>query len=179
MLKLILFLLLCVSCSGCFPDTYGGMKDFQEKISAAERAFKVEDYRKAEQYYLSAGEIAEKINWNGGVVTAKQGLASLYSVEKKYKEAESLLIAAKQVCRNDSNCSGLDSIYDDLMFLYLFDLKEIKLAQNTVEEIILLKKEFPQDKKNKYDIRKYAGEMKTAGFEKESNDLIILLSSNK
>ena len=71
-MKIALFgIILTLSFTDCFPDTYNGLKDFEQRLKHADEAELRGDYVAAENEVKSAEAIAKGINWNDGVITAK------------------------------------------------------------------------------------------------------------
>jgi tetratricopeptide (TPR) repeat protein len=177
MVKLILLISISLSICACFPDTYGGMKDFNREIAEAEKAELKGDYQLAKQKYFAALMIAERIEWSNGKITATGNLAEMYILEKNYNEGEKLLLEAKELCKSSSDCYGLGGFYDSLMFFYLFDLKDINKAESIVEEVVSVRQKVSDDMDIKVRLNKYAEEMRQSNFEPQSQALLIRIAS--
>jgi len=147
-------------------------------MKEAELAEKRGDFVSAEKSYESALILAERSNWPSGVVTAKQNLAAMSVLKKDYVRAETLLKEAKGQCRADHACAGLDTLYDDLIFLYLFELKDIVKVEAIIEEVIAERAVLSSRMDIPNKLKKYSSEMRTAGFEKAADRLDDILRSN-
>jgi tetratricopeptide (TPR) repeat protein len=157
--------------SGCFKDEYGYLQNYKAKTAEAEKAFLNNDYPKAEECYLSATKSAEEMGWVIGIATVKRDLAKLHSSYKKYDKAETTFNEAREICKKDQECYAddvLGSIYDNLMFFYLHDIKDITKAEQLVDEVI---SQHPKDKSIKIRLLDYADSMRNFGFEKQSKAL--------
>lgn len=147
-------------------------------MKEAELAEKRGDFVSAEKSYESALVLAEESNWQSGVVTAKQNLAAMSVLKKDYVRAETLLKEAKGQCRADHACAGLDTLYDDLIFLYLFELKDIVKVEAIIDEVIAERAVLSSRVDIPNKLKKYSSEMRTAGFEKAADRLDDILRSN-
>jgi tetratricopeptide (TPR) repeat protein len=162
------FLLGCIACS---DTTYETLKTFKEHTDAADRAELARDYSKAEQHYLDALEVAENGKWKGGVVTAKRNLAAIYRVRKNFPKAEAFLTEAKNVCRTDPECVGLGTIYDQLVFMYLFDIGDLQKALAVIDDLISSNPKLDDGVVVKDKVLKYADEIRSLGFAVEASAL--------
>jgi len=170
-IKITVFLLLTLVCFGstaCLPNTGHTLAAFDVEMKMAEQAELKKDYVEAAQHYRSALEIAENGNWNGGIVTAKQNLASIYSINREYEKAEKSLSEAGTVCKSDPSCQGLHTIYDQQVYFYVFDHRDIGKALFVIDEAIENRNRLEQGVTISQKLEKYTDELRMAGFAEEA-----------
>ena len=162
---IIVFVLLG---SACFQNIDTTISSFEDYIQLANASEKEGNYKDAEKYYLAAMDVAQKSDWIDGVVTAKSNLGAVYMAQKKTGDAERSFIEAKNLCK-PRLCKGLENLYDQLIFFYLFNLKDAAKAEINIVEILSNPEFLPIGSDMNTKVKKYVDEMKTAGFADESN----------
>jgi tetratricopeptide (TPR) repeat protein len=175
--KTILPFFLCMFCVSCFQDTYSERKDFNLKFKDADEAVMAGNLPQAEKDYFSALSIAEKMKWNGGIVSARGALATLYSSQKQFSKAEENLVEARDLCKNDSSCYGLGSIYDGLVLIDLFELRDVGKAEANINEVILQRQRLNEESDVKSMLLRYADEMTANGFDLQAEQLVSRANS--
>jgi tetratricopeptide (TPR) repeat protein len=177
-MKLIILIyiivLACITGVSCQQhNDKKGMEMFEAESNQAKKLFLQKDFQNAELHYNLALEIAKKPNWTDGIVMTKSEISKIYAAKKQYKESETILVEAKDICKNKKDCSSgqLASIYNNLIFTYLFWMKDISKATEIVNEVIASQQRLSEDEDVSNLLNGYVRNMRTAGFEKEAAEL--------
>lgn len=162
-LRLIILCIIVITSSSCFPDTYTGLQDHERLMAEAQIAEKAGDYTEAERKLALAVDVARKIQWSEGVITAKRGLSNIYVIQKRYVDADQSFSEAKILCVRIS-CLGLETIFDQFIFFQLFQAKNPEKAYSLATELLEDPSLLPSPQARRDKAIEYASHMKTAGF---------------
>ena len=145
-------------------------KEFEESRDRGERLVLNGEYDQAVEQYQKAYEIAERMQWVEGRSSIKQHIAEVYSKQKRYQEAEEFLVEAKSICVADPKCSNVPprTVWNDLMFLYLFSIKDIAKAKQLIQEIIDRYQRPSDNEELRKLLEEYSSWMRDAGFPQEA-----------
>jgi len=155
----------------CLVDTKKAMAEYEKETKVAAAAELIQDWPNAELHYNAALKAAETIPWNDGIFTAKQKLGDVYSKQKKIAEAEKSYIEAKDLCKSEVLCRGLDGIYDALVHFYIYTARSPEKAEKVMDDMVTVKSRLRSGADIKMRFRGYAANMRTAGFHKEADFL--------
>jgi tetratricopeptide (TPR) repeat protein len=171
MLKRIAVVLFCAAAVACLVDTKKAMAEYEKETKIAIAAELIQDWPNAELHYNAALKAAETIPWNDGIFTAKQKLGDVYSQENKIAEAEKSYVEARDLCKKDLMCKGLDGIYDVLVRFYIYYAKSPEKAENVMDDMVTMKARLRSGADLRMRFKGYAGDMRLAGFNKEADFL--------
>lgn len=118
--------------------------------------------------YESALRAAERMKWTDGVVMTKRAMSEILTAKKNYSGAEVILKDSLEICANGTDCSSqqMAALYDNLMFLYLFQLKNESKAWSTLEAVASSREKLSQSEDVDSTLNRYKEQMKIAGFER-------------
>ncbi len=179
-IKLVICLLVIFGFNGAACQQKGSLNDlekFKSQSNEAKKMYLNGEFQKAEQQYNSAQETANKMNWTDGIVMTKRAIAEIYTSKnkKQYDRAETILNEAKEICISSKDCLGgqLSSVYSELMFIYLFEMKDIGKASRIVDETISSRQKLSESETEGFKsiLNGYVSNMRTAGFVKEAAEL--------
>lgn len=171
---IILFFNSCV-----FIEDKKRLEEYEIKKEEAKWFYIKNEYDKAEESYKSALMLAEKMKWIDGIVITKTELGSVYTAKLQFTKAEQTYNEAREICKNNSECSPVffGHIYDYQITLYLFKMKDISKAERLVEEVIKFQQRISTDESVKERLSRYADYMKTNGFEQQAENLLSRANS--
>jgi tetratricopeptide (TPR) repeat protein len=171
MIRKIAVVIFCITFTACLVDTKKVMAEYEKETKLAIMAELIQDWPNAELHYNAALKEAEKIPWNDGIFTAKQKLGDVYSNENKIAEAEKSYVEAKDLCKKELMCKGLDGIYDALVRFYIYYAKTPEKAENVMDDMVTMKARLRSGADLRMRFKGYANDMRTAGFYKEADFL--------
>lgn len=148
------------------------LEEFNAKEEQAKKYFLGGDFEKSEQAYNEAFEIAKEMRWTDGIIISKHKIAKIYLARKDYEKGEALLNELLKLCRNDKDCSSgqMNSLYDSLRFLYLFNLKDENKLRELIKDVNLSKDKFGDEEAKKI-ICGYAKDIKDGGYSDLSSEI--------
>ena len=179
-LKLIFIacFLFCLSCendSKVSQTQEYSIQEFNKVMSDGGNAVATKDFEQAENKYSTAIIIATKINYQDGIVMAKDDLGSVYVMRKKYDTAEITLNEVRDTCKlRECPEFMLNSNYDNLIHLYIYKLRNVEKTKMLINEIVERKDKFQNDKIAD-KISRYQDSLVEAGFYNESKEIKTLL----
>lgn len=171
MIRKIAAVIFCAMCMACLVDTKKAIAEYEKEIKLAITAELIHDWPTAELHYNAALKAAETIPWNDGIFTAKQKLGDVYSSQNKIAEAEKSYVEARDLCKKELMCKGLDGIYDALVHFYIYYAKTPEKAENVMDDMVTMKARLRSGADLRMRFKGYAGDMRTAGFYKEADFL--------
>ena len=161
-------LLVCIgsSCSGA-EDNRNAAEFERSSRTAKELFLRDGNYAQAKVHYESALRAAEDMKWIDGIVMTKRALSEISTAKKDYAEAEVILNDAIEICSSNNECSSqqLAALYDNLIFLYLFWLKDKSKALNTIERVAASREKLSQSEDVDSILSRYREQMKMTDFE--------------
>lgn len=170
-LRIWLYFGVIFAATSCFPDTYTGLQDHEKLMADAQNAEMAGDYLTAEKKLDLAIDVARKIDWDEGVITAKMRMAGIFVSQKRYSEAEQNFSEARSLCVQIS-CYGLVTIFDQSIFFHLFQAKNPQKALALAKELLDDPSKYANQEARREKASEYAAEMKMAGFPDISQQII-------
>lgn len=120
--------------TGCFPDTYGGLKKYKEHMSLADEAVKGRDYEGAIRHGRSAALAANEIGWPDGEISAKIQLAGIYMAARQDNLAEHEYQSTIKLCITHG-CDRLGDIYQSYITFFLYAKRDPDAADRVLVEM--------------------------------------------
>lgn len=174
-LACFLFCISCESVSKVSQTQEYSIQEFNKVMSEVDKAVATKNFDEAETKYSTAILIATKVNYQDGILMAKDDLGAIYTIQKKFDSAEITLNEVREVCKlRDCPEFMLNSNYDNLIHLFVNKLRNVEKAKILIDEIIERKDKFENDKIT-YKISRYSDSLSEAGFINESKEVKTLL----
>lgn len=135
MIRVVSLMVLVTVSSACWGQSSSEKKQVGSPESATEyeramdegaQFYRDYNYPRAETSYLRAIELAKKSDYASDLVFPMVELGNIYREQKKYSEAEKVLLRAVDVCKIGPNCriETIEVPLDSLRFLYAFVLED-------------------------------------------------------
>jgi tetratricopeptide (TPR) repeat protein len=172
MIRKIAIAVFCIACFACLQDNKAALEEYNKEIKEAVTAELVEDWPNAEKHYTSALAAARKMKWVAGTAAAEQKLGDVCSRSNKIAAAETYYVEAKDICRKDWTCKGIDELYQKLILFYIYYGRQPDKAQAVMDEMVSIKERLNDGGDLKFKFRGYVSDMRTAGFDREADRLM-------
>ena len=167
MTRISLILLFSIFSVGCFPDTYGGMREFQGHMNDAKEAELHNDHAKAAEHLQAAEASANRISWPDGTLSAKIQLVQVFAAGGRLQEAEREYRSTLSLCLSVT-CDRLGSIYENGFFLYAVQMRQIDKADQLVQDLIRNKSMVTDEESIGTRLSRWAGVLREMGYAGEA-----------
>ena len=149
-------IILFAGTAGCTSNEHESLQAFSRHLSEAKNAAMSNNEQAEIGHWTAAYDVAKEMRWADGMVRARIGQARYYSVRHRYGNVEDTLRDARSMCSN-GQCSAdsLWSIYDGLMYLYAFDLKDAENAAKIIEAVRADRSRFSDTSEFDEKLRRY------------------------